>query len=133
MRKIFAIGLIAFAISCAVTSCKNTLDSSTGQTDIVFPSSGVSYFGQVQPLFNLKCNSVGCHNSTDVAGGLDLSNYFTLIRYPGAVIAKDTVHSVLIQRVTGIGGIMPPSPIPTLNQNQIHGLKVWISEGAKYN
>jgi len=129
----FLAATFAILVIAAITldSCKGTLDSSTGQSDIVFPASNVSYTKQVVPLFYESCNFVGCHNSEDQAGGLDLSTTFGVFSVPGVVIAKDTLHSILIQRITGrVGTIMPPPPYSPLNQNQIQGLKKWIMEGA---
>ncbi len=133
--KYFRIVLLAFLAATAVilSSCKNTLDSSTGQADIVFPDSNVSYSRQVQPLFNLECNYSGCHDTQTAAGNLDLTNYFSLITATGVVMSKDTVHSILIQRIEGRGPIMPPAPISPLTPNQTKGLKTWVMEGLQYN
>ena len=121
-------------LSLALPACKNTLSSSTGQTDIVFPDSNISYIRYVQPLFNLKCNFSGCHDDGTQAGGLSLTNYFSAISVPGVIVPKDTAHSILVQRITGaIQPMMPPPPSSPLTQNQIQGLKKWIAEGAKYN
>jgi hypothetical protein len=134
MKYLYLIPAIAlFALSLSLSSCKNTLDSPTGQSDIVFPDSNVSYSKQVQPLFNIECNYSGCHDSQTASGSLDLTDYFSLINAPGVVIAKDTVHSILIQRIEGKGPTMPPSPASPLTPNQIKGLKTWVMEGLKYN
>ena len=121
-------------LSLALPACKTTLSSPTGQTEIVFPASNISYIRYVQPLFNLKCNFSGCHDDGTQAGNLSLTNYFSATAVPGVIVPGDTVHSILIQRITGtIQPLMPPPPAPPLNQNQIQGLKKWIAEGAKYN
>jgi hypothetical protein len=129
---LFALVLVA-ALSLSLQACKNTLDSATGQSSIVFPSSNVSYSKQVQPLFNITCTYSGCHDDGTQAGGLSLTNYFSLISTPGVVVPKDTTHSILIQRIEGLGPIMPPPPFSPLNANQIQGIKTWVIEGAKYN
>jgi len=127
--------LIAVGVIClSLPSCKVTGDSSTGQADIVFPTSGtVSYQRYVQPLFNEVCNYSGCHDDASQAGNLSLTGYINLKSAPGVVISKDTLHSILIQRVTGQGPIMPPAPFSSLNKNQIQGLKAWIMQGAQLN
>ena len=129
---LFALVLVA-ALSLSFQACKNTLDSATGQSSIVFPLSNVSYSKQVQPLFNISCTYSGCHDDGTQAGGLSLTNYFSLISAPGVVVPKDTTHSILIQRIEGLGPIMPPPPFPPLNANQIQGIRTWVIEGAKYN
>ena len=57
---------------------------------IVFPSSGVSYSQQVEPLFTLACNTAGCHNPTDMAGGYDLSSWTSIRGYPGLIDVNTT-------------------------------------------
>ena len=103
--------------------------------EIVFPASGVSYSKQVQPLFNAACNYSGCHNAANVAGGLNLSSWNSIIHFtPPVVLPQDSAHSMLILRIEGkLPSIMPPTGLATLNQNQIQGLKTWIMEGAKNN
>ncbi len=128
---ILAVGSIV-ALTVVFSSCKNVLGPS-GQADIVFPASNVSYTKQVLPLFSLDCAYSGCHDDQTAAGNLDLTTYNGLISATGVVIAQDTVHSILVQVIEGKGYIMPPPPAPLLNNNQIQGLKTWIMEGLKYN
>lgn len=117
-------------VSIAMSSCKNTINTPIG--DIVFPASNVSYSQQVQPLFNLGCDYLGCHDDETMAGNLSLTNYISATTAPGVIRPRDTTSSILIQRIEGKGPIMPPAASP-LNQNQIKGLKTWIMEGAKNN
>ena len=128
---LLTIGTI-IALTVVLSSCKNVLGPS-GQADIVFPASNVSYTKEVLPLFSLDCAYSGCHDDQTAAGNLDLTTYNGLISAPGVVIAKDTVHSILIQVIEGRGYTMPPPPALLLNSNQIQGLKTWIMEGLKYN
>ncbi len=116
-----------------LSSCKNVVGPSSG-TQIIFPNSNVSYTKQVQPLFDQDCSYYGCHDDQTAAGNVDLTSYTNLFSgQVGVVIPKDTVSSILIQVVEGKGYIMPPPPVPKLNSNQIHGLKIWIMEGAQFN
>ena len=133
MKYFYLLTVVAIVTLAAIfSSCKNVVGPA-GQADIVFPASNVSYTKQVLPLFSLDCAYSGCHDDQTAAGNLDLTTYNGLISTPGVVIAKDTVHSLLIQVVEGKGYIMPPPPAPLLNSNQIQGLKTWIMEGLKYN
>ena len=134
MKKILLITIAGIsALPFVVSACKNTL--TPGINQIVFPTSGtVSYNKYVQPLYNIACNYSGCHDAADAAGGLGLSSYIAMeSSFPIPVRAKDTTNSVLFQRIEGKGPIMPPAPFPTLNQNQIQGIKAWIMQGAQYN
>lgn len=134
VKYLYLIGLAVFlATSITVSSCKNTLGPTTGQNDIVFPSSNVSFYKQVLPLFDVSCDYSGCHDDQTQAGNLALTSYAGVISAVGVVIPKDTLHSLLFQRIKGINGIMPPPPASPLNSNQINGIKQWILEGAPAN
>ncbi|MEO5928469.1 MAG: c-type cytochrome domain-containing protein [Candidatus Kapaibacterium sp.] len=114
------------AVSC---SSQETI---TQPGQVVFPASNVSFGRQVLPLFDLGCTYGGCHNSSDAAGGLQLTSYINLFRSPGLVRPGDSASSVLWQIVDGR---LPHSyPIVNvLNANQVHGIAVWIQEGASNN
>ena len=129
-------GIIA-GLLCAVlvgAGCKGSGPTGPGgsPSTIVFPTSGVSYSAQVQPLFNQACNFSGCHDAAST--GLILTSYGeAALTIPGIVIPKDPDHSVLVLRIQGsVGARMPPGAYP-LNQNQINGIRTWINEGAKNN
>jgi len=127
------IGLV-IALSIQLSSCKNTL--TPGIDQIVFPDTGtVSYNGYVQRLFYIGCNNSGCHDADSKAGGLDLTNYFSMINsLPSPVIRGDSTNSLIIKRVKGIiPPLMPPPPLGAINPNQVHGLARWVQQGAQYN
>ncbi len=121
------------AVSLEVSSCKNVLGPTSGQSTIVFPDSNVSFYRQVLPLFEESCDYSGCHDNGTQAGGLSLTTYAGLFSVAGVLTPKDTVHSILVQRIQGIGPIMPPPPLSALNRNQIEGIKTWVMEGAPAN
>jgi hypothetical protein len=132
MRKHLFIPALAFmvAVVLSLPSCdKGTI---TDPQDIVFPDSGVSYHHDVQPLFDLSCAFSGCHDEYSRAGGLSLRSYSDVISRTGLVLPGDSTGSVLRQIVRGV---LPHTyPITALvNENQIHGIAVWIQEGAHNN
>jgi hypothetical protein len=123
-KKIFIFMLLLMML--VVMSCHDQKPS-----EIVFPASGISYNRTVQPLFNLACNSSGCHEAATAAGGLDLSTYYgTRYSKSGVVIPYDTVSSRLIWSIEGRLGTQPMPPGGVLTTNQIQGLRKWIMEGA---
>lgn len=106
------------------------------------------WFNQLQTqVFNQHCLSAGCHNSTNVAGGLNLSpgaSYAALVGVePDNVVARadgmlrveafDPDNSFLLTKVTmpgaGEGGRMPLSAAP-LSNDDINLIRTWITEGA---
>jgi hypothetical protein len=131
--------LIILTVAAAL-SCKDTQDTTT---TIVFPSSGVSYSLQVQPLFQQRCAISGCHDSSTKKAGLDLTypSYSALVNYNSIhfiYTAGNGSQSVLYQILAGKSIPpnlpMPPVGVPQLNPNQITGILTWINEGANgYN
>jgi mono/diheme cytochrome c family protein len=118
-----------------VPSCK---DQTTQTSDIIFPASGVSFTKQVEPLFQETCAS--CHNGNNPATNLSLdytaySDFWEyLIDYqPKIIISGNAANSILYRDISGNPQLMPPSPRPRLTQNQIDGIKTWITEGAIHN
>ena len=104
---------------------------------VVFPADSVSYSQHVEPFFTLACNSSGCHNFTDDAGGVDLSTW-TAIRdgLNGGLVVVDVAHpqydtsSVLDQVLFGEEHHTAPLNV---NENQRDGIRQWIFEGARNN
>lgn len=78
----------------------------------------VCYDTDVQPILINKCTTSGCHNSTNVAGGLDLSSY-------QAFQNNDKKEKILDQIYTGK---MPPSG-PGLTREE----KIIIARWAAQN
>jgi hypothetical protein len=104
---------------------------------IVFPTSGVSYSQQVEPFFTLACNTAGCHNATDMADGVDLSSYSSIISgLSGGLVVVDKANpnidtsSILILTLFGEEPHTAPLDV---NENQRVGIKTWIMEGALLN
>ncbi|MGA2622782.1 MAG: c-type cytochrome domain-containing protein [Bacteroidota bacterium] len=127
--------ILLLAAALLTPGCK---DNSTNQngSDIVFPASGVSYGKQVEPLFLHSCAQPTCHDQYTAQGGLNLETYEDLISAsPPVVRFKDTTNSPLVWSIEKSHGlrIMPPPPLPPLNNNQITGIKRWILEGAQNN
>lgn len=126
-----ALFLMLAAATAFVGACNEGAITNPGQ--IIFPESGVSFGRQVLPLFELGCNQSGCHNEIDQAGGVSLASYFDLFRRPGLVLPGDSAGSVLGQIA---GERLPHLEVPIsliINQNQRHGIQVWIQEGASNN
>lgn len=118
--------------------CKDTnpgLASGESPSNVLFPSSNVSYRYQVQPLFNQACGAVsGCHDDGAHESILKLTTYYNLvISLPGIVAPGKPDASTLVFRIQGsVGQRMPPTT-NRLNDNQIIGIRTWIAEGAKNN
>ena len=114
-------------ISCDDTITNNDIDQ------VVIPSKNVSYAKYIQPVFNVKCTSSGCHNEESMAGGYSLTSWSNAV-VPGIVDPGSVETSRLVWRIEGQGyPLMPPPTRGYLTPNQREGIKTWIREGAKNN
>ncbi|MEX0602587.1 MAG: c-type cytochrome domain-containing protein [Bacteroidota bacterium] len=101
----------------------------------MFPESNVSFSRHVEAVFRARC--IACHSGSTAPEGLDLSTpaYSNLMNHiPRLVIAGDPDNSLLVWRIEGQGGLARmPFGQPPLTQNQITGIRTWISEGGVNN
>ena len=137
MKKIIVILLSLCGFSLLLWnawSCKDQI-SGPGLSQIVFPSSGVSYSKQVQPLFNQGCGGQNnaCHGPETFATlQYSLDTYLHAINKLGIIVPGSPDQSLLILTIDGKSPpAMPPAGSPALTQNQITGLQTWITEGAR--
>ena len=90
----------------------------------------ISFKNNVQAIIVGNCTQSGCHT-----GGSDAE--FALVSFEdvaSVVNPGNADNSNLFEAITGRSGrIMPPSPQPMLNDNQIKFIYLWIEQGAKNN
>lgn len=129
-RTIAFTAFLAMATLLSLAACD---DSGTRPGDeIIFPDKDVSYMAHVQPFFNLRCANYGCHEDQTRAGNLSLTSYVAMTDRPGIVIPRDPESSLLMQKIDG--RLPHPINVPILiNQNQLTGIRTWITEGALNN
>jgi hypothetical protein len=132
-------GILAGAVvACGLWQLEGCKDKNNPLYDgspssVVFPPSNVSYGRHVQPLFNQACTYSGCHDDGPHTSPLKLTSYSsTVFSIPGVVVPGQPDQSTLILRILGQGVRMPPGDYG-LNDNQVLGLRAWVSEGAKNN
>ena len=119
-----------------LVGCKDQNNPLIGDSpsDVIFPVRDVSYAAHVQPLFNQTCALSGCHSDPAPAASLNLTSYehlmFDLL---GIVVRGKPEESMLVLRIEGRVGQRMPLNLNPLNQNQINGIRTWITEGANNN
>jgi len=129
-------GLLGAVMILGGADCKDSTPTGPDESpsNIVFPTTDVSYSAHVQPLFNQTCALSGCHDDGPRPNPLSLTSYDNLMFNSLQVVVRgEPDQSVLILRVEG--RIAPRMPLSrnALNQNQINGLRTWIAEGALNN
>ena len=100
-------------------------------------SSGVvSYFADIQPIFNQNCGN-NCHLGNS-SGGLNLSSYSGLMaggEDGDVVIPGDGAGSIIIQKLGSNPpfGVQMPKGAAPLNVAKIELITAWIDAGAENN
>ncbi len=121
-----------FSATVLFISCDDTV-TNADIDEVVIPSENVSYAKYIQPLFNVKCTTSGCHNEESMAGGYSLTSWSNAV-IPGIIDPGNVQTSRLVWRIEGQGyPLMPPPTRGYLTPNQREGIKTWIREGAKNN
>lgn len=125
-----AIGTLAF-VNCAheISAPEPSVDdvNYAGINEII-------YSQHIQPIFNQKCMSSGCHNSVDRAEDLQLTSWEELIKgsESGAdIISGSSEHSPLVEHLRGEFTPRMPLNREPLPDKMIAFIARWIDEGAK--
>lgn len=133
-------GCASLVIAMVIVSCKKDegiVGPDGSPSDVIFPTTNISYSQHVQRLFSQTCMYVGCHSQAEPADQLKLDTYENLrygVRGLPVVIPGSPETSELVFRIEGrTGQRMPPNTTNPLNQNQINGIRTWIAEGALKN
>ncbi len=125
--------ILLFVIIIVLQACKDKITDS----NIDIPSENVSYSQHIQPIFNQKCTTSGCHNDSERAGGLSLTTYANTVSDPSIVFPGEPNLSKLIWAIDGNSGAEPMPPlgatVAPMNENEVEGVKTWIKEGAQAN
>ena len=136
-RTLFALVICGCGV-WLLQSCKDSNPTGPGgsPSNIVFPDSNISYAAHVQALFNQTCTFAGCHSATEQGDRVRLDSYTDLrfgVNGLPVVVAGQPDQSELVFRIEGLTGQRMPFNTNPLNQNQITGIRKWISEGARDN
>ncbi len=98
-------------------------ESTTADTAVPAPA-GVSFSGQVQPIFAASC--IACHSPKGSVPKYDLTTYSSVAKLVVAGEAeKSKLYTILKQ------GKMPPSG--KLSEDKLELIRNWINQGAKDN
>ncbi len=122
---------IVLLIAILLISCDDQLNL---PSDEDIPSTNVSYNKHIQPIFNARCATAGCHDDQTKAAGLSLTSYQSTTSSYIFVFPGNPDASLLVLSVEGRSQYpMPPPGRPPLTQKQIKAIRTWVAEGAKNN
>lgn len=123
---------IFLTISIGFIACNSSTDPN--YKDLDFPTEGeVSYRYDVEPFLRVRCAYAGCHSTTHKAGGMDLTNWFSLMSIPGFINTDKVESSLFLQVVNGDNPHLINLMLIKVRQNQIDGVKRWLEQGALNN
>lgn len=108
------------------------LSAATWVGALQVPSGVADYERDVAPIFKASC--VGCHGSSNLAGGLDLSSSQGLRKggvSGAALVTGKSGQSLIFQRLMGHGGMSRMPPGKPLPQAQLDKVRAWIDQGAR--
>ncbi|MBU2445837.1 MAG: hypothetical protein KJ666_09760 [Bacteroidetes bacterium] len=130
MKKILLLLVLVYSILIYL-SCK---DEGSKIDDIVIPSTDVSFAQHIQPVFNIKCATSGCHDDASKQGGLSLTTWLNTTSSFTIVFPGNPDASKLVLAIEGrTTNPMPPPGRWPLIKNQITSIRTWVKEGAKNN
>jgi mono/diheme cytochrome c family protein len=129
MKKQFI--FLVFLLAIFLIGCDDQLNV---PTDEEIPENNISYSKHIQPIFNARCATAGCHDDQTKAGGLSLTSYQNTTAGYSFVFPGNPDASLLVLSVEGRSqNPMPPPGRPPLTQKQIKAIRTWVAEGAKNN
>ena len=123
-KAIYFLILFAAAVTFSMTSCKH---------EVVIPTSPViSYSTDVQPILVGNCTQSGCHISSNSHQNkaFALSTYKEIMSN-NRIVPSNANGSQIYTAITSFK--MPKSPYPSLNDQQVLKIYLWIMQGAQNN
>ncbi len=118
----------------------------------IFPETGISFYENVEPLFEIKCGlESGCHSPSDQPSAKNqltytiLTNKALLLNFTLSSTGEKLIDLNVHRKNPEIAplylillegyprqqeDLMPPLPRESLNENQLNGILQWIKEGC---
>lgn len=114
-----------------LSSCDDQLNV---PSDEEIPTSNISYSKHIQPIFNARCATAGCHDDQTKSAGLSLTSYQNTTASYTFVFPGNPDASLIVLSIEGRSSFpMPPPGRTPLTQTQIRAIRTWIAEGARNN
>jgi WD40 repeat protein len=121
---------LALTLACVLGAFASVLADEKKTTE-VDPNAPVSFFKQVLPILQHKCQ--GCHQPAKANAKLDLTSFESLAKGgdSGAAIEPGKPdESVLVENVTGSPPTMPPMGV-AMTPEEVTLVTRWVTQGAK--
>jgi YVTN family beta-propeller protein len=132
VKRILFFLLLLLGVMISVQSCREDEQIVTPDYDNI---TTISYAQHVQPIFQNKCATSGCHNSASSSAGLTLTSWQRLIKgstYGNVIVPFRAEKSLLTMLFDGTAlRRQHPAMSSALSLAEINFLKRWITEGAK--
>ena len=121
-----------FLLVAVLFSCNSSTDPN--YIDLDFPEKGeISYRNNVEPFLRVRCAYAGCHSNAHQAGGMDLTNWFSMISIGGFINTANVESSLFLQVANGQNPHLTNLYLIKVRENQVNGIQRWIEQGALNN
>lgn len=145
MKKIIYFGIVFSSLGFLVFCSDDGL--SPDKINYIIPESDISYYDDLQPMFNGKCGfGSQCHSVENINNGLFFGTKESFINYQVSVTGEELVdpikhretaavfaplYLIVTQRYINLERQPPLSyGREPLTENQINGILQWIADGA---
>lgn len=122
MREVKVVMPLVILITMMLISCSKDNEATLGKG--ICDTLSMSFANSIQPIFNENC--ISCHNSSNLSGGQDLTNY------PGVVHATENGKLLgVINQSDGFPAM--PQGAAKLSDCNISKITAWINQGMLNN
>ena len=129
IKLLLFVSVLIFMIAVIFSACSWT----TGGEEIIFPENNISFMHHVQPFLQQNCSYSPCHSGFNMAGGIVLLEYHSVIAVGGFIVAGDPDGSRFVQILEKRLPHNRDFYRGNIKDNQIKGIRTWIKEGAINN
>jgi hypothetical protein len=123
--------VLIFIIAVIFSACSWVTNSGE---EIIFPENNVSFMHHVQPFLQQNCSYSPCHSGFNLAGGIALVDYHSVISAPrGFIVQENPDGSRFVQILEHRTPHFTNFYRGNIKDNQIKGIRTWIKEGPLNN
>ncbi len=125
-------GRAGVPVAAAASAAPSRVEQANQTTAAGAAAARVDFAAQIRPI--LETNCFECHGGDQRKGGLSLASYDDVLEggKNGPIVRPgNSRNSLIVHRITGVGGDQMPKDAPPLSAAEIALVARWIDEGAR--